>query len=496
MLSPAESAISPRRPVTEARDRLAHQLRSGLSWSMANVISARVLSFASGIVLARILAPRDFGLFTLALVVTDALMSLNDVGLISALVRLPGEVKRPARTALTMVITMSVLLYAAVFAAAPVVASAVHSPDAAGLIRLLAIAVLIDGVSSVPSGLLTRKFRQDIRAAADVTGLFFTIGVSVLLAWRGMGPWSLAWGRLAGNAVGAVILISLAPYHRVPGFDLTDARDILKVGLPLAGASLLNFAVLNVDYLVVGAVLGPVSLGFYMLAFNLSSWPVGVISQTVRKVSLIGFSRLRGDPESLSAGFGRSLVILLGLTLPICVLLAVLAQPLIRFIYGPRWEPAVTSLRYLAVMGAVRVLFYLVEDLLAAAGRSPSVLILHAIWFAALLPALLFGAHADGIRGVAIAQAVVALGLLPVSLIAVSRAGVHFAGLASRLRPLLLAGLGAGFAALVLIRVLPDDFIRIAGVGLATTAIYCLVLLAAAPNLRVMLIRGRPIVEA
>ena len=84
---------------------------------------------------------------------------------------------------------------------------------------------------------------------------------------------SLAYGSLAGNVTATALVLVLAPARPLPGWRRDDAVALLRVGLPLAGTSLVLLATLNVDYVVVGRQLGTTALGLYLLAFNLSSWP-------------------------------------------------------------------------------------------------------------------------------------------------------------------------------------------------------------------------------
>jgi PST family polysaccharide transporter len=163
-------------------------VRTGLLWGLANNGLSRLVSVASGIVMARLLAPRDFGVFAVALLASDLLMSLNDVGLIAALVRQQGDVRAAARTAQTLVLVNSVVLYALLFWLAGPFAAAVHAPDATPVVRALALTIVIDAFSAVPAGLLTRALRQDRRALADLSGIAVGVGVSVVLAVAGLGP--------------------------------------------------------------------------------------------------------------------------------------------------------------------------------------------------------------------------------------------------------------------------------------------------------------------
>jgi O-antigen/teichoic acid export membrane protein len=454
---------------------LGQQIRRGLRWSFANMVAARGLSLASGVVLARLLAPRDYGVFAIALVATDVILSVNDVGLIAAIVRHQGDVRRAARTVFSLNLAASCVLYLLVFLAAPAFAAAVHAPDATGVVRLLTLVIIIDGVSAVPSGLLTRGLRQDLRAIGDIIGLLVTIGASILLAVLGMGAWSLAWGRLLGNATAAVVFLTFSPFRVWPGFDRSEARALLGFGLPMAGASLVAIALLNLQYVVVGNILGPVALGFYVLAFNLSSWPVSLLSQTAQRVSLAGFARLVGDPKALEAGFTRACGLLMLATIPACLMLGLLAQPLVVVLYGSRWLPSVQALQFLAVVAAVRVATNLIQDLIAAVGKSRTVLALQVAWVVLLFPALLAGTRVGGIRGAAIAQALVALGVLPLFLVAVQRAGIGVRGLAARLPSIGAATTGAAALMLLLLHLIGGELVRILLITPAALGLFALV---------------------
>jgi O-antigen/teichoic acid export membrane protein len=456
-------------PVREGPEpSLGRQVRKGLTWSLLNTVVGRIGTVLVGIVLARILTPEDYGVFAVALVALNALLSMNELGVSLALVRWPEDragraLDRIGPTVATLAVGGSAGLYALCFAAAPSIAEVMGAPQATGVLRLLTASVLIDGVTAVPSALLTREFRQDKRMLAEFISFGVSTAVSVGLAMAGFGAWSLAWGRMAGNGASAVAFLALAPVRYRPGWNGAEARRLLAFGLPLAASSLLVFAMQNVGYVVVGSMLGPIALGFYLMAFNLSSWPVNVISVAARRVSLAGFSRLADQPARFAGAFGTALSLLMAPTVPICVLLGVLAHPLVEFVYGPKWLPAAGALRWLAVLGAARVAAELAYDALVAAGRPRATLWLQGLWTLALLPALALGALVDGITGVGAGHAVVAaLVVLPAFALAVRRSGVGLRRMGAALARPLAAGAAVAAAGLLSQRLL-------AGLGFGDT---------------------------
>ena len=401
------------------------RVRHGIRWSFVNTAVIRIGNFLTGVVLARgLLGPRDWGLYAIGLAVLAVMLAANEMGVSLAIVRWEGDVRRFAPTVLTLSTLASTLLYAALFVAAPALARALGSGDATGVLRVLGIAVIIDGISCVPAGVLNRTFAQRRRMLIDTANFVVSSALTIGLAVAGFGAMSFAWGSVAGNVVGLVGCGLSAPGFLRPGWDRTQARALIRYGLPLAGASMLVLLMLNVDSVVVGATLGPVALGLYQIAFNMSGWPVRVVSEVARRVSFAGFSRM-AESGRIAEGFGRSLNVLMTASVPACVLLLTLARPLIYVVYGPRWTLAAGALSFLAMLGLLRVAFELAYDCLVALGRGRSLIVVQGWWLAALIPTLIYAARDRGIAGVGAGHVLVAGPLVtPLFLWALARAGI------------------------------------------------------------------------
>jgi PST family polysaccharide transporter len=179
---------------------------------------------------------------------------------------------------------------------------------------------------------------------------------------------------------------------------------------------------------------------------------LGIISSAVRYVSIAGFSRLSEvDSATLSAGVQRSMPLLFTGLVPIVVLSAALALPLVTTLYGSEWAPAAPVLRFLMILTVVRVLASFALDILVSAGATRSTLWVNAGWAVVLVPALVIATSQDGIRGAAIAHAVVgAVVALPVTVVALHRVGVRLGPIVPELaRPVVAGVVSAGAALLV-----------------------------------------------
>lgn len=392
-------------------------------------------------VLARLLTPREYGTYAIAFLVLTVVQSMNELGVSVALLRSPTDPAPLAPTAVSISVGSSTLLYAVVAFSAPHLAQALGAPGATNVIRLVALNLVLDSISAVPNALLSRSFQQARRTVVDLGALVPGAAVSIILAAAGWGPISLAWGSLAGNVTAVVLVYLLAPCRPLPGWNPVHARSLLRTGVPLAATSLVYLATLNVDYVVVSRMLGTEALGFYVLAFNLSSWPSSLLSLSVRRVAIPGFAQMADNRASLGAAFVRSVHLLGAVAVLATILLSMLAEPLVSLVYGATWLPAVSVLKWLAILGGIRVLLDLGYDALVAVGATRFLLAVQVAWLAALMAALPFGARLGGIAGVGMSHVAVAVSVTAAAyLIALGRAGLPVAKMASALAGPAVAG--------------------------------------------------------
>ncbi|MFJ7590985.1 oligosaccharide flippase family protein [Streptomyces sp. NPDC097617] len=464
---------------TAAAPSLGRKVGSAAKWSLINTVVMRLGNFATGIILARFfLGPEAWGVYGIAQTVLLVLLSANELGVSLAIVRWEGDPRRFAPTVLTLSAASSCLLYAVLFAVAPAVAGVLGSPEASGVLRVMCLCVVLDGLSQVPAGFLTREFAQGRRMAVDGLNFVLSTAVTLLLAVQGWGAMSFAWGSVVGNVAALIGCCLAAPGTLKFGWDREQARALLRFGLPLAGASMLALGVVNVDTMVVGSALDPLALGFYVLAFNISGWPVRIISEAARRVSFAGFSRLADSPQALAAGFSRALGVVMAGTVPICVLLAALAAPVVELVYGERWLPAARALPWLMALGLVRIGCELAYDCLVAIGRRRSLIGVQGLWLIILIPVLVIGARTGGIVGVAQGHVLVAGAVVvPVFLLALAKGGIRLGTVARACAWPLLGGAVMAAVVLLLDRYLGDSVLALLATGAGGTLCYVLCVL-------------------
>jgi hypothetical protein len=255
----------------------------------------------------------------------------------------------------------------------------------------------------------------------------------------------------------------------------------------VAASIIISFGVANADQVVVGRTLGVTALGYFVLAANLSSWPVAVFAQPVRNVALAGFARLQHDPPAMRRAFLLVASLLTAVALPVCLAMSGAASPLVRFAYGDRWLAAAPVLAWLGVLAALQIAFELAYDYFVVLALPRVVFILQLVWLLVLVPVLTAGARVGGVTGVAQAEITVAAGVvLPWYLWELRKTGIRGRALARRLRLPATAAAAAGVACWAAGQLIPGDLASLAFSTTAGVVIIALLIRRVWPDLAIL----------
>ncbi len=442
-----------------------------LGWGVANAVIARLGTMGIGIVLARVLGPEAFGTYAVAQVALIAVLSFNELGVSLAIVRWPGDPRVITPTVATISTAASILFCLAGVFAAPAFTTMMGDPEATPVVRLMLLSVVINGVVATPAALLQREFRERSRMLADQVNTWVGAIASIVLALGGLGAMALAIGRIAGSAVSAALFIRMSPAPLRLGWDRRHVRPLLRFGLPLAGTSIIVFGAGYADQVIAGARLGTTALGFYLLAFNLSTWPMALLSQPLRRVGPAAFARVQEDAAAGERLLGAIVGALATVAMPAFIGLAASAGPLVTFVYGRAWRPAAAALSWLIIAALAKVFAEVCYDFLVVRRRTSSVLIIQVCTMIVLIPALFFGAHLGGIAGIAGAQAgVMVLVALPLYGWQLRLLGIRCGAL---LRPCVLpsgVALLVAASSAVIVHTVGSNFGALAGAGAVSLA--------------------------
>ncbi|MDH2414819.1 oligosaccharide flippase family protein [Nocardioides sp. CER19] len=399
--------------VTEtAAPSLEGRIRKGALWGVLNNLGLRFANIAVMAVVVRLVTHHEFGVFAVALTVAVVVGGFADWGVSAFLMRGDHDPDEVAPTVTFISVLSGAVLAGLVALAAPWLASALGAPDATGPIRVMSLCLLFGGMAAVPTALLAREFRQDRIMLSNVVGFVPANILLVVLAFHGSGAMAFAWSRVATVVFQCLAAAFLVGRVYLPRLETRHLRVVLVFGLPLAGANLVNYALVNADYALIGHQLGPALLGVYLLAFNVCSWSMAVLSAAINGVAMPAFSRVGDDGDLLHAALRRSARAVSLVALPISVLTFALARPLVTTLYGGTWAASIPVLEVLSVYGGLFVVISLLSNLLVGRGRTARALVIQVAWILTLVPAMLVGSHLTGLRGVAWAHVAVLVAIV------------------------------------------------------------------------------------
>lgn len=389
--------------MAESEGPLSRRTARGVAWSYGAFASSRLLTLVATAILARLLTPADFGVVGFATVGITYLSIAQDLGLGGALIY---ERKRPEESS-HVVFTWNLILGAALFLlgflTAPIAAEFFDEPEVTALMRALSISFLIAPFGAVHLVLLQRELDFKRKMIPDVGNSLAKGVVSIALAFAGFGVWALVVGHLVGTFIGVVLAWVVVKWRPRPRFDLSLTRSLMGYGGSLFMVDVIYVVTGNIDYLIVGRVLGAVALGIYTLAYRIPELLVlGVVSVLSRSL-FPAFTKARDSMSSLRRGFTDSIRYVVIFTTPICVGLFVVAEPLVLVMLGPDWLEVVPVLRVLAVFAWVRSLMSNDGDVYKAIGRPGFLARITTLRLAVLVPAMLFAAQ-YGLVAVAMAH--------------------------------------------------------------------------------------------
>lgn len=473
----------------ETETTLRRRVGRGVAWATATNVMMRFASVAVTAVLARLLSKDDFGTFAVALAVYLVVSSLAELGMGSAVARSTEEPDDIAPTVATISVGFGAVLSVAMALGATQLASWLGQPAAAEPIRVLSISLFLTGVFAVPGAQLVRELRQDRIFWATLVGFLVANPVLVLMALNGGDATSFAWSRLIGQlATGLVIVAALRRRYR-PGWSRSVVPGLLGFGIPLCLANLVNYSLLNADYLILGRQLPAAEIGVYLIAFNVANWSTAILSSVLNTVVVPTFGRLIHDPPRLGGALVSSTQLVALVALPIGALTLTLADPLVTTVFGRPWSEAAPVLAVLAVYGVLYSFTLLCANVLVAVGATTRLLLIQVAWVIVLVPGMILGLRVDGLVGAAWAHVVtVSVIALPAYLwMALRATGQRPAAIASAVVRPVAGALMAGVTAWVTSSLLGPAALRLVGGGIAGGIVY---LVVAAPVLMQFLPRG------
>jgi O-antigen/teichoic acid export membrane protein len=338
-------------------------------WGFALNLSTRMLRTIRTVVIARFLAPADFGLFGIALLALSLLQTFTNTGFRQALIQRKGDVDDYLDAAWTIQLLRGFVLGGGLLLAAPLVAGFFETPQAAAIVRWLAVVMILAGFVNVGVVFFDKElqFRERFvfRSVPQVAELIVSATAAVILR----NVWALVIGLVASTLVRLIASYVAHPYRPRFSTDWRKAWELFKFGVWILGSSMLVYLMLNLDDIIVGKVLSPADLGYYQLAYTISALVATQITTVVGQVAFPALSKIQNDLPRLRRAYMRVLLFVSLVVFPFAAGLWFVGPQAVDVFLGRRWLPLIAAYEVLVLWGLIRSLGSTTNSLFQAVGK-------------------------------------------------------------------------------------------------------------------------------
>lgn len=343
---------------------------AGVFWSGLEQFANQIIGFVISIILARLLLPEEFGLIAMFAIFIALGGAMIDSGLTQSLIRTDNPTDEEYSTVFYFNLIGSIVVFGIVAWSAPLLANFYDQPQLTNILRVYSIVFIINAFGAIQRTRLTKIMNFKTQMLVSTPSLIFSGVVGVGLALYGFGVWSIVWSRVTHAFTSSIQFWFWSKWRPLWFFSIKIFKRHFNFGFKLLFSRILDTVFNNLYPIIIGKYFTPAQVGFYSKADDLQMRPVGIISNVVSKITFPLFSEIQNDDLRLKYIYKRIMLSVIYFIAPILIFMAVLAEPMFRFIYTDKWLPAVPYFQILCVTGIMYPIHDYNLQILNVKGRS------------------------------------------------------------------------------------------------------------------------------
>ena len=364
---------------------------SGLIWSFVDTMAGQGITFVVGIILARLLSPREFGLIGMITVFIAVSESFINSGFSSALIRKKDCTDTDFSTVFFFNLTVGILFFLLLFFSAPAISSFFNEPELTAILQVLGIVLIIDSLTLIQRTILTKRIDFKLQAKISMIASIGSGVVSITMAFYGLGVWALVAQRIVKQGLNSLFLWLWNRWKPLLVFSVKSFKELFGFGSKLLLSGLIDTIYRNVYYLIIGKYFSAQELGFYTKADEFKRLPSQNLNAIIGRVSYPVLSTLQDDIPRLRNNYQKLIRSVMFITFVLMLGMAAVAEPMIHTLIGAKWEPAIIYLQMLCFVGMMYPLHALNLNMLQVQGRSDLFLKLEVIKKIIAIPTIVIG---------------------------------------------------------------------------------------------------------
>jgi len=350
-------------------ESLSKRVVRGGIWVFGLRIANRSLGFIRTIILARLLAPHDFGLFGIAVLAIATLETFSQTGFQAALVQKKKNVKPYLDTAWTISAIRGIILFLILFSSAPFIANFFDSAQAELVIRVIAVFTLLSGFRNTGIIFFQKELEFNKQFLYEISATLVDLTVAIILAFTLRNVWALVWGGLAANFVRVFMSYIIHPYRPRIKLEREKFQELFGFGKWILGSSIFVFLITQGDDIFVGKMLGVTALGLYQMAYLISNLPATEITHVISQVTFPAYSKLQDDLPKLREAYLKILQLTTFISIPLAGGIFIFAPEFTKIFLGDKWMPMVPAIEALALAGLLRSISATTGSVFQAVGK-------------------------------------------------------------------------------------------------------------------------------
>lgn len=318
-------------------------------WRLAERCGAQLVTFIVSIVLARILAPEDYGTIALVTVFTTILQVFVDSGLGTALIQKKDADDLDFSSVFFFNFAVCLVLYLGMFIAAPFIAEFYNDASLTQVVKVISLTIVISGVKGIQQAYVSRHMMFKRFFFSTIGGTIFSAFFGIALAYAGFGVWALVAQQLSNTVIDTLILWLTVKWRPKLMFSWTRLKGLLKFGWKLLVSALLDTGYSNLRNLIIGKMYSSSDLAFYNQGDKFPKVIVTNINTSIDSVLLPTMSSAQDDRECVKNMTRRAIKTSTYVMAPLMMGMAFCAEPIVQLVLTDKWLPCVPYLRIFCI---------------------------------------------------------------------------------------------------------------------------------------------------
>ena len=348
---------------------------TGMIWSGLQKYSTMIIHFVSGIILARLLTPFDYGCIGMLSIFMSIAGSFIDGGFGSALIQKKHATQEDYSTIFFWNLIVSTIVYIILFFCAPLIARFYNIPILSQVLRVQAIVLFINAFTLVQSNQLRKNLNFKLISIVTILTSVVALSVTIIMAYYGFGVWSLVAQNIIMASIPALVYWFYVKWRPLWTFSWSSFKELFAFGSFMFLTHILNNLGSNVQGLLIGKMYNPATMGYYSKAHSTEVLASSSISSVISQVTYPLYAKVQDDVKMLINMVRKLTMVISYLTFPLMFILMMTAKPIFILLYSDRWLQSVPYFQVLCLAGIVSCLISVNTQTISAIGKSKQMFI-------------------------------------------------------------------------------------------------------------------------